>query len=162
MVSLGNFYHNAHRIAGKPHEKVFGESKNKKDKGKDAERDWLHDSMKFYYSVLSDEGSKNVYAANGLGMICAEKGLFDSAREIVSKAQEANMREDEDINTNLAHIYLLQVILTSVLIAVISIVAKASLLHHFSPPLLFSTSLLHHFSSPLLFSTTSILVFIEN
>ena len=46
----------------------------------------LKDSMKFFHSVLRDH-SKNVYATNGLGMICAEKGENDVAREIFSRVR---------------------------------------------------------------------------
>lgn len=46
----------------------------------------VKESMKFYHIVLR-EHERNVYAANGLGMICAEKGENDVAREIFSRVR---------------------------------------------------------------------------
>lgn len=49
-----------------------------------------------------------MYAANGLGMVCAEKGELDVAREIISRARESSMPLSEDICSNLAHVHLAQ------------------------------------------------------
>ena len=48
---------------------------------------YIKDSYKFFHRVLLDEPS-NVYAANGLGIVCAEKGEFDVAREIITRVSE--------------------------------------------------------------------------
>lgn len=41
-------------------------------------------AYKFYYPTLA-ENTKNIYATNGLGVVCAEKKEFEAAREIFSK-----------------------------------------------------------------------------
>ena len=86
MLSLGNMYFA--NLAGNP------------DK-------YLKDSYKFFHHVLLED-NKNVYAANGLGMVCAQKGELDVAREIMSRAREAGMPLSEDICCNLAHVHLAQ------------------------------------------------------
>jgi RNA polymerase-associated protein CTR9 len=48
---------------------------------------YIKDSYKFFHRVLFDEPN-NVYAANGLGIVCAEKGEFDVAREIITRVSE--------------------------------------------------------------------------
>ena len=68
---------------------------------------YIKDSYKFFHHVLTKD-PKNVYAANGLGIVCAEKGVLDVAREIISRAREASMPLSEDICSNLAHIHLAQ------------------------------------------------------
>lgn len=44
----------------------------------------LKDSMKFYHMVLKED-HRNIYAANGLGMVCASKEQNDIARDIFSR-----------------------------------------------------------------------------
>jgi hypothetical protein len=44
----------------------------------------LKDSMKFYHMVLKED-QRNIYAANGLGMVCAAKEQNEIAREIFSR-----------------------------------------------------------------------------
>ena len=44
------------------------------------------DSYKFFHHVLNED-PKNVYAANGLGMVCAEMGELETAREIISRVR---------------------------------------------------------------------------
>lgn len=61
---------------------------------------------KYYHSVLTKD-SKHVFAANGLGIVFSQKGEFAPAREVFQKARESNTMND-DINTNLAHVHLLQ------------------------------------------------------
>lgn len=46
----------------------------------------LKESYKFYFHVLNEDAT-NVFAANGLGMVCAEKGETDAAREIFAKVR---------------------------------------------------------------------------
>lgn len=43
-----------------------------------------NDSYKFFYQALQID-KKNVFAANGLGISCAENSKFDTAREIFAK-----------------------------------------------------------------------------
>jgi tetratricopeptide (TPR) repeat protein len=44
----------------------------------------LKDSMKFYHVVLHDD-PRNIYAANGLGMICAMEGVSNVSRDVFSR-----------------------------------------------------------------------------
>jgi RNA polymerase-associated protein CTR9 len=64
-------------------------------------------SRKFFHDVMRKDLS-NVYAANGIGMICAEYHEFDAASEIFLRAKELNMPFSEDINNNLANTRLIQ------------------------------------------------------
>jgi hypothetical protein len=45
-------------------------------------------AYKFYHPVLT-EHVRNVFAANGLAVVCAEKKELDAAREIFSKVGDA-------------------------------------------------------------------------
>lgn len=87
MLSLGNHYFSA--ASGK------------------ADHSQMKESYKFFFHVLNEDQT-NIYAANGLGMVCAERGEVDAAREIFSKAREAGKAMSEDISTNLAHVYVTQ------------------------------------------------------
>ena len=87
MLSLGNFY--------------YAFSSNAKSESQ------LKDSYKFFFHVLN-ENHNNAYAVNGLGMVCVEKQEIDAAREMFSKAREANVSKSEDICTNLSHVYVIQ------------------------------------------------------
>jgi len=86
MLALGNLYF--HNITGQddPH---------------------LKDSYKYFHHVLTKD-PRNVFSANGLGMVCAEKRENEVAREVFSRARELNMNVSEDICTNLAHVHLIQ------------------------------------------------------
>jgi RNA polymerase-associated protein CTR9 len=68
MLSLGNFYFNTLSTRDSKYESH------------------LKDSYKFFHHVLNED-HKNVYAANGLGMICAEKKELEVAREIFSRVR---------------------------------------------------------------------------
>ncbi len=46
-------------------------------------------SYKFYYHAL-DTDKKNVYAANGLGIIFAEKKLLNVAKDVFSRVSSIN------------------------------------------------------------------------
>jgi RNA polymerase-associated protein CTR9 len=59
--------------------------------GSNPER-YIKDSYKFFHHVLTKD-PKNVYAANGLGIVCAEKGEFDVAREIISRVGSSCMHD---------------------------------------------------------------------
>ena len=67
----------------------------------------LKHSYKFYHTVLA-KSKRNAYAANGLGMICAEMKRFDAAREMFSRVRESNIAASDDIASNLAHVHLFQ------------------------------------------------------
>jgi tetratricopeptide (TPR) repeat protein len=69
---MGNFYFNSlYTQLNQPNEKY--------------EESWKQ-SYKFYFNVLEQDRSKsNIYAANGLGIVCAEKGEYEAAREIFTK-----------------------------------------------------------------------------
>eukprot|EP00250_Pteridium_aquilinum_P010972 c19754_g1_i1 orf=803-4069(-) len=69
----------------------------------------LEKARELFYKVLS-QNPNNMYAANGIGMVLAEKGQFDMAKEIFTQVQEAaagNITvEIPDVWVNLAHVYL--------------------------------------------------------
>lgn len=67
----------------------------------------LKESYKYFWNTLNED-HLNIYAASGLGMVCAEKERHEVAREIFSRARETNMPTNEDICANLAHIHQLQ------------------------------------------------------
>lgn len=67
----------------------------------------LKDSMKFYHMVLKED-QRNIYAANGLGMVCAAKGQSDIAREIFSRVRETGLTPASDVCVNLGHMHLSQ------------------------------------------------------
>jgi tetratricopeptide (TPR) repeat protein len=110
MLSLGNFYFTTLSTRDSKYEAH------------------LKDSYKFFHHVLNED-HKNVYAANGLGMICAEKKELEVAREIFSRvcmllffsslfwvvnysqccqARETNMSVSDEICINLAHVHYAQ------------------------------------------------------
>ena len=67
----------------------------------------LKQCSKFIHDVLKRDLT-NVYAANGIGMLCAEYREFDVASEIFLRAKELSMGFADDINNNLAHTRLIQ------------------------------------------------------
>ena len=98
LVSLGNLYL-----------QVMLESAKRSDKKDETEKNWKA-SYKYYHGVLrSDE--KNFFAANGLGIIMAEKAdkpeAFGPAKEVFQKARELNPL-NEDVAVNLAHVNQIQ------------------------------------------------------
>jgi len=70
MLSLGNFF--------------FSNLKDKSPTESSTASTSLKESYKFYFHVLNED-AKNIYAACGLGMVCAEKGEMEAAREIFAK-----------------------------------------------------------------------------
>lgn len=66
MLSLGNFYFT---------------TLSSRDAKYEAH---LKDSYKFFHHVLNED-KRNIFASNGLGMVCAEKGVFETAREIFAR-----------------------------------------------------------------------------
>lgn len=78
MLSLGNFYYtNAINAKAEKSDSKVAET------GANAAA-LLKDAYKFYFHVLTEDSS-NVYATNGLGMVCIEKSEIDTAREIFAK-----------------------------------------------------------------------------
>mmetsp|Transcript_24965 Transcript_24965/g.36827 ORF Transcript_24965/g.36827 Transcript_24965/m.36827 type:complete len:1271 (-) Transcript_24965:188-4000(-) len=70
-------------------------------------KSFLKDSFKFYHLVLRED-PRNVFAANGLGMVCAAQEQNDIAREIFSRAREAHMPMTHEISLNLGHMHMIQ------------------------------------------------------
>ncbi|KAK9705538.1 hypothetical protein RND81_07G064600 [Saponaria officinalis] len=70
------------------------------------------EKAKDIFSNVLKKCTTNFYAANGLGMILAEKGQFDVAKEILTQVQEAVsgtvFAQMPDVWINLAHIYFAQ------------------------------------------------------
>ncbi|KAK6944759.1 Tetratricopeptide repeat [Dillenia turbinata] len=71
----------------------------------------LEKAKELYTKVLVQHSS-NLYAANGAGMILAEKGHFDVAKDILTQVQEAAsgnvFLQMPDVWINLAHVYYAQ------------------------------------------------------
>lgn len=70
------------------------------------------EKAKDIYSNVLKKCTTNLYAANGLGMILAEKGQFDVSKEIFTQVQEAGsgtiFSQMPDVWINLAHVYFAQ------------------------------------------------------
>ncbi|XP_021750245.1 protein CTR9 homolog [Chenopodium quinoa] len=70
------------------------------------------EKAKDMYSNVLKKCTSNLYAANGLGMILAEKGQFDVSKEIFTQVQEAGsgtiFSQMPDVWINLAHVYFAQ------------------------------------------------------
>ncbi|KAL2945136.1 Protein CTR9-like protein [Bienertia sinuspersici] len=70
------------------------------------------EKAKDIYSNVLKKCTTNLYAANGLGMILAEKGQFDVSKEIFTQVQEAGsgsiLSQMPDVWINLAHVYFAQ------------------------------------------------------
>jgi tetratricopeptide (TPR) repeat protein len=67
----------------------------------------VKESMKFYHMVLKED-QRNIYAANGLGMVCAAKEQNEIAREIFSRVRETGLSPASDVCVNLGHMHLSQ------------------------------------------------------
>ncbi|KAG0580584.1 hypothetical protein KC19_4G184500 [Ceratodon purpureus] len=71
----------------------------------------LDKARELYQKVLGLQPN-NMYAANGIGVVLAEKGMFDISKDIFTQVQEAatgNLAVDmPDVWINLGHIYLAQ------------------------------------------------------
>ncbi|XP_052181435.1 protein CTR9 homolog [Diospyros lotus] len=71
----------------------------------------LEKSKELYTKVLTDRNS-NLYAANGAGVVTAEKGQFDVSKELFSQVQEAASGsvfvQMPDVWINLAHVHFAQ------------------------------------------------------
>lgn len=85
LLSQGNYYYSSYLASG------------------DAKH--LHSAYKFLYPVLQ-EHHRNIYAANGVAIVCAEKKELDAAREIFNKVREAgHALIADDACINLAHVH---------------------------------------------------------
>ncbi|CAM6088195.1 unnamed protein product [Calypogeia fissa] len=85
---------------------VRGERKDPK-----LEATHLEKAKELYQKVLMQKPN-NMFAANGIGIVLAEKGIFDVSKEVFTQVQEAaagNVTvEMPDVWINLAHVYLAQ------------------------------------------------------
>lgn len=72
MLSMGNMHLNSAAVA--------------KMSRKGTQDNMLKDSYKFFYHVMSAD-NRNAFGANGLGVVCAEKGQLDAAKEIFFKVR---------------------------------------------------------------------------
>jgi len=75
--------------------------------GRPADEDSLKTSEKFIRATLQKD-HRNVYAANGIGMLCAEQDELDAASEIFLRAKEFSTGFSDDIDSNLAHTRMIQ------------------------------------------------------
>jgi RNA polymerase-associated protein CTR9 len=71
----------------------------------------LEKAKELYTKVLTQHNS-NMYAANGSGIVLAEKGQFDIAKDVFTQVQEAAsgsvFLQMPDVWVNLAHVYFAQ------------------------------------------------------
>jgi RNA polymerase-associated protein CTR9 len=88
VVSLGNVYFSNLDDKGK-YDKHIGYASN------------------FFHQVVSADPS-NAYAANGLGMVLAEKAMLDQAKDVFARVREVSAEVVGDVWINLAHVYLAQ------------------------------------------------------
>eukprot|EP01104_Vermistella_antarctica_P010352 TRINITY_DN2757_c1_g2_i1.p1 TRINITY_DN2757_c1_g2~~TRINITY_DN2757_c1_g2_i1.p1 ORF type:complete len:1070 (+),score=325.80 TRINITY_DN2757_c1_g2_i1:164-3373(+) len=88
LLSLGNLY--------------YYSSFENRDQTK-AKKALRHASDNYYAMLCKD--TSNLYAANGCGIVMAENGYLENAREAFNKVLEAR-RDMPDVLVNLAHIYL--------------------------------------------------------
>ncbi|CAI9787595.1 unnamed protein product [Fraxinus pennsylvanica] len=85
------------------------EAANRNEK-KDSKLEATHyEKAKGLYSKVLLQNSANLYAANGAGMVFAEKGQFDVAKDLFTQVQEAAIGSSNaqmpDIWINLAHVH---------------------------------------------------------
>ncbi|KAL6076361.1 protein required for normal CLN1 and CLN2 G1 cyclin expression, variant 3 [Balamuthia mandrillaris] len=90
LLSLGNIYYIA---------KFEKKEKEKRER-------FLNHALDFYWKVLL-RNPNNIYAANGIGIIMAEKGNLNEAKDFFIKVRETTASM-ADVWVNLAHIYLAQ------------------------------------------------------
>ena len=106
MLALGNWnYHAAAATRGA-----------KKSSAPELEAmTYLKKSQRFYQKALTQQAN-NMYAANGIGIVLAERGLFKVAKDIFTQVQEAAVTGtlqavnsiQADVWINLGHTYLAQ------------------------------------------------------
>lgn len=97
ILSLGNWNY-------------FAAMRNEKRNPK-LEATHLEKAKELYTKVLTQHNS-NMYAANGSGIVLAEKGQFDIAKDVFTQVQEAAsgsvFLQMPDVWVNLAHVYFAQ------------------------------------------------------
>lgn len=87
-ISLGNLYYS----------NLDRSNKEQYDKQKNY-------SFKYFHNVLDADQYTNIYAGIGLGILSVEDHDYTQARELFSKAREANVELNEDVCTNLGHVH---------------------------------------------------------
>ena len=60
----------------------------------------------YYKQVLEESSKMNIYAANGIGVVLAEKGELVKAKDIFSRVLEASTENIECVLINLGHVLL--------------------------------------------------------
>ncbi|KAF3326627.1 RNA polymerase-associated protein CTR9 [Carex littledalei] len=90
----------------------FAALRSSEKKGPKLEATHLEKAKELYTKVLK-EHKGNMYAANGTGIVLAEKGHFDVSKDLFTQVQEAAasgsaLVQMPDVWVNLAHIYLAQ------------------------------------------------------
>ncbi|KAF2076983.1 hypothetical protein CYY_001692 [Polysphondylium violaceum] len=85
-LSLGNIYYNAKFSTPDKVEKYLGNAES-------------------YFQRILSKNPNNIYAANGIGMVAAEKGNFALSSEIFLQLREAAI-DVQPVSINLAHIYM--------------------------------------------------------
>ena len=75
----------------------------KHEQNKDVANSLYKKALEFYQKVLNLH-SKNIYGAHGIGVVLAEKGLYNQAKEVFLQVREA-ASDYPDVLTNLAHVY---------------------------------------------------------
>ncbi len=59
-----------------------------------------------YHIKVAAVDPSNAYAANGLGMVMAEKGELEDAKDVFARVREVSAGVFGDVWVNLAHVYL--------------------------------------------------------
>ncbi|KAJ3682862.1 hypothetical protein LUZ60_013089 [Juncus effusus] len=90
----------------------FAAVRSSEKKGPKLEATHLEKAKELYTKVLKDHRG-NMYAANGTGIVLAEKGRFDVSKDLFTQVQEAAASGSgsvhmPDVWINLAHIYFAQ------------------------------------------------------
>jgi len=110
LLTMGNYHYSLY-VQKRDDRKVDRKDDKKDDKKEDKKEEEIQNQLKlaykFYFPILS-ENTHNIYAANGLGIVCAEKKENDAAREIFSKIRQANLPNTEEVDTNFANIHILE------------------------------------------------------
>jgi len=100
---IGNLYFRKHQ-AGEKKRPVGGATQDQIDKDGNYNLKKCDD---FINKTLRKD-LKNMYAANGIGMLCIEQDEHDAASEIFLRAKEFSRDFTDDIDNNLAHTRLIQ------------------------------------------------------
>lgn len=106
MLALGNWNYNAAAATRGAKKSLAPELEG---------MNYLEKSQRFYQKALTKQPN-NMYAANGIGIVLAERGLFKVAKDIFTQVQEAAVTGtlqavdsiQADVWINLGHTYLAQ------------------------------------------------------